>query len=462
MNLKVRIENVGVIRSADMQLGGLTVLCGKNNSGKTYVTHSIFGILNRLQRVAGAPILEKIIIPAEKEGVFELPESEFFAILQESVDRVSSDVPSVLSDVLASDKERFANSKISLKILMEKEISAAKMSFSTPVGNMSFNVSRVSSGMCRVIYSWVENVDSVDTEAIKDIDVYRRITRRQCAARLQANYLPRVFICSAERTGAGIFQKELDFTRSRLIDLMSKKRVSKIDPYDMVDKFVAEYPMAVRKDVDFMRNLSVLTKRSGKWAIEHGEILKTFSSIVGGDYVAQDGDMRFVPSAPISDVKALKLSESSSSVRAMLDMAGYLKHIIQSGDLLIIDEPEMNLHPESQRKVARLFATLVNTGVNVFITTHSDYLMRELNLLILLKGNMTRSRKLAEKYGYLPLQLLDASNLHVYQTEEDPVGMGLKKVSEISVSQDGGIASSVFDDTINEMNRISDDIYWGE
>ena len=462
MNLKVTIENVGVIKNAGIQLGGLTVLCGKNNTGKTYVTHSIFGILNRLQKIAGAPILEKIVIPADRDGVFELPESTFFTILQESVDRISADAPSVLSDVLASGKKRFADSKVSLEILAAKEVMSSKMSFSTPVGNMSFGISKVSTGMCRVVSSWTENGDSAEAGAVKRLDVYKKIIRRQCATQIQAQYFPRTFICSAERTGAGIFQKELDFTRSRLIDLMSKTRVSKIDPYDMVDKFVAEYPLAVRTDVDFIRNLSVLSKRRGKWAMENGEILELFANIVGGNYIAQDGDMRFAPIVSIADVEALKLSESSSSVRALMDMAGYLKHIIRRGDLLIVDEPEMNLHPENQRKVARLFASLVNTGVNVFITTHSDYLMRELNLLVLLKGKTASSRKLAEKYGYKSQQLLDASNLHIYKTEDDPAGMGLKTISGIVVSQDSGVASSVFDDTINEMNRISDDIYWGE
>ena len=50
----------------------------------------------------------------------------------------------------------------------------------------------------------------------------------------------------------------------------------------------------------------------------------------------------------------------------------------------MVDEPELNLHPENQRRMARLFARLVNVGVKVFVTTHSDYIVKELNTLILL------------------------------------------------------------------------------
>jgi len=462
MRVCVSIENVGVIKKADIELGGLTVLCGKNNSGKTYVTHSIFGLLDRLQRTAGAPILEKIIKPAENSGVVEMSEETFFSILQESVDRVSSDASSLLAEVLASDKGRFKDSKISLSLVAPQQVGFLKIAHSTPAGSMTYAISRTSTGSCRVAFTNVDNVDSVDKDHAENFDVLKRFIRRQTAAQIQGQYFPRTFICSAERTGAGMFQKELDFTRSRLVDLLSKSKASKIDPYDIVGKFVAEYPLAVRTDVDFARNLSSISKRGGSWASMHGNVLNLFKDIVGGDYAAKDGDMRFVPVESSADSWMLKLSEASSSVRALMDMAGYLKHVVKTGDLLVVDEPEMNLHPKNQRMIARLFAMLVNTGVNVFVTTHSDYLMRELNLLILLKGKSAEKRKLAQKYGYGLSDLLDATDVHVYKTEDAKGARGMKTISQIHVMQEKGMESSVFDEEINEMNRIFDDIYWGE
>ena len=46
--------------------------------------------------------------------------------------------------------------------------------------------------------------------------------------------------------------------------------------------------------------------------------------------------------------------------------------------MLFIDEPELNLHPGNQRRIARLFARLSKLGIKVFITTHSDYIIKEL------------------------------------------------------------------------------------
>ena len=64
----------------------------------------------------------------------------------------------------------------------------------------------------------------------------------------------------------------------------------------------------------------------------------------------------------------------------------------------MIDEPELNIHPENQREIARLLARLVNAGLNIVISTHSDYIVRELNSLIMLSGD--KNQKLRTKYGY--------------------------------------------------------------
>ena len=45
------LKNIAAIKQAKkakIELGKLTVICGKNNSGKTYITYSIFGFLSTL------------------------------------------------------------------------------------------------------------------------------------------------------------------------------------------------------------------------------------------------------------------------------------------------------------------------------------------------------------------------------------------------------------------------------
>jgi predicted ATP-dependent endonuclease of OLD family len=78
----------------------------------------------------------------------------------------------------------------------------------------------------------------------------------------------------------------------------------------------------------------------------------------------------------------IDLYNASSSIKQITPLLLYLRYHAKPNDLLIIDEPEMNLHPESQAKLLEVFAILVNFGVNVLLTTHSPYFMDHLNSLV--------------------------------------------------------------------------------
>ena len=45
MALRVSLKNLGILKQADFSLGDLTIICGKNNTGKTYATYALFGFL---------------------------------------------------------------------------------------------------------------------------------------------------------------------------------------------------------------------------------------------------------------------------------------------------------------------------------------------------------------------------------------------------------------------------------
>jgi ABC-type multidrug transport system ATPase subunit len=162
------------------------------------------------------------------------------------------------------------------------------------------------------------------------------------------------------------------------------------------------------------------------------------------------------------------MDESSSAVRSLLDIGFYLKHVAQPGDLLMVDEPELNLHPENQRRVARLFARLVNLGTKVFLTTHSDYIIKELNTLIMLNHDKPHLRRIAEKEGYRPEELISSDQIKVYIAEEALVKLddGQRKIrcqtlTPADINPEFGIEARSFDTTIETMNRIQEEIVWG-
>ncbi|MCY4232656.1 MAG: AAA family ATPase [Bacteroidetes bacterium] len=78
----------------------------------------------------------------------------------------------------------------------------------------------------------------------------------------------------------------------------------------------------------------------------------------------------------------LPLMRSSSMVSELTPIVLYLRHILIPGDILIIEEPESHLHPEMQIEVIRLLARVVRSGVQVVVTTHSEWVLDEIATIV--------------------------------------------------------------------------------
>ena len=238
--------------------------------------------------------------------------------------------------------------------------------------------------------------------------------------------LPRPFICSVERTGTAIFRRELNFARNRLLDQIVQAD-QKTYPREQLFKAYQSYPSPVEDNVDFTHQLEDIAKSKSFIAKEHPEILEDFSDIIGGEYVITQNDQLYY--IPKGTRLKLTMVESSSAARALLNLSFYLNCIAEKGGLLMVDEPELSLHPENQRRIARLFARLVNIGVKVFITTHSDYIVKELNTLIMLNHDKPHLKRVTEENGYQESELINADQVKVYVAEEKlmPLEKGQKR-----------------------------------
>jgi hypothetical protein len=278
--------------------------------------------------------------------------------------------------------------------------------------------------------------------------------------------LPRPFIASAERTGAAIFRKELNFARNRLLEEMGQANRN-IDPMELLLKDYEDYALPIKTNVEFTRQLETIAKKNSFLAEQHPDVLDDLADIIGGKYTVNNNDeLYYVPKG-----KRIKLSmdESSSAVRSLLDIGFYLRHEAQPGDLLMVDEPELNLHPENQCRMARLFARLVNLGIKVFITTHSDYIIKELNTLIMLKQDKPHLKQIAQEEVYRAQELIDFTKIKVYIAEEIAIKLDghqrktkCQTLTPADINPTQGIEARSFDQTIERMNRIQEAIIWGE
>ena len=85
---------------------------------------------------------------------------------------------------------------------------------------------------------------------------------------------------------------------------------------------------------------------------------------------------------PNQSEEALRMSHSSAMVSELAPLVLFLRGVIGRDDLLIIEEPESHLHPGAQTKIAQTLARLVQAGVRVLITTHSNWLLKQISNLI--------------------------------------------------------------------------------
>ena len=98
-----------------------------------------------------------------------------------------------------------------------------------------------------------------------------------------------------------------------------------------------------------------------------------------GRYERTARGVAFVPSG--GTTTTIPLAASSSLVQSLAGIWAYLREI-GDGDVLLIDEPEMNAHPAAQLAIVELLAILASSGVRIVVTTHSPYVLDHLGTLV--------------------------------------------------------------------------------
>ncbi|MFN6181816.1 MAG: AAA family ATPase, partial [Dolichospermum sp.] len=389
--MKIKVKNLGTLREAEFTLGDLTIICGGNNTGKTYATYALFGFLYTWRRMLSIQINDDKIEELLADGVIRIDIQEYVKKSEQIIIKACERYTQELPKIFAAPIDRFKNTEFNISLEIKTEDMKLKNKFDRKMGSGNaeiFSITKSEESTELVVTLLVEKdkvkiprevIKFLIANAIKDI--------------IFDQFFPRPFIASAERTGAAIFRKELNFAKNRLLEEIGQADEN-IDTVELLLKEYDDYALPIKTNVDFTRKLETIIKKNSFITDKYPDILADFTDIIGGEYtVTRNDELYYVPKG-----KKVKLSmdESSSAVRSLLDIGFYLKHEAQHGDLLMVDEPELNLHPENQRRVARLFARLVNVGIKVFITTHSDYIVKELNTLIMLNHDKPHLQRIAQ------------------------------------------------------------------
>lgn len=461
--MNVTLKNIGVFKFAEYQISDLTIIAGRNNTGKTYATYSLYSFLDFFWNGFRIGVPQKWVSTLLQDGQLsislDVTQKEIDGYLETACENFRKYLPRVF----AAQEKYFADSQLTISVdvneiklpdVFDRSYKTEKKEFLQIVKTKS----RKELAVTLLLNSSENEGERPLRLTISRIlgDVYKEV--------LFASTFLDCFLASAERTGAVIFRDELNVQKNTLL-----REVAHADNIDiesiMTKMYSTAYALPVRRDIDFIRNLDSISKTDGELYKAHPEIIDEFNRIVGGTYRMSKDGLYFVP----SQAKSVKLTigESASSVRSLLDVYFFLRHVARSGQMLMIDEPELNLHPESQRRMARLLAKLVNLGIKVFVTTHSDYLIKEFNTLMMLKAREDNHKLLDEmtQRGYDRNGLLGSKQVKMYISEIRPVlldgyarRVNIQTLVPAEVDPLFGIEATSFDSSINEMNEIQEKI----
>ena len=164
------------------------------------------------------------------------------------------------------------------------------------------------------------------------------------------------------------------------------------------------------------------------------------SSVVGYPYFT------YLPDG-WKEEEALPLTNASSMVSELAPVVLYLRHIVGSESLLIVEEPESHLHPAKQVEFTRQLVAVVRAGVRVIVTTHSEWVLEELGNTVRRSG-LPGSRAKSPARGGLALRPEEVG-AWLFSPKQRPKG---SVVEEIEMDDETGLFPAGYD-------RVSEALY---
>ena len=463
--MKFVFKNLGPINEAELELGDLTIIAGRNNTGKTYVAYALYGFLKAW---AGWPRLPEFLDelsqqPLASDTASHHPTMKALAkiVMKEgqvkwSVDRktlnlernlimleVAQDFSEeALAGVFSSSEKDFEGASIEVMIEDQSPENAPSKTLSLPTGD-KFTLTYADDEMCLSR----SKVGSRKLPAARGLSI--------AISDLYIDFLftefPEPFILSAERFGISLFYKELDFTKNRLVETLQKlgkdNERERFGPYLIIDKMASRYALPIKDNIDYTRSLPDIQRQRSE--LYDSKLFDDIRDMMGGSYRSSGDDIRFKSKARKGGFD-IPLHTASSSARGLSDLYFFLRHVAKKNQLLIIDEPESHLDTANQIQLARLLARAVHAGLKVLITTHSDYLIKEINNLLMLSTDFKDKSKVLKKLKYSEHDFLKPDSVRAYVAENN----SLRRCT----IERYGIDMPVFDTTIHEINKVSNEL----
>ncbi|GBE98609.1 hypothetical protein NIES298_28570 [Microcystis aeruginosa NIES-298] len=416
--MKIKLLNLGSIKEAEVDLRPLTVIIGPNNSNKTYIAYSIYGLwINQLDGFYfSSEILEKIEFTNQADHWSLKIDRHFYDVISEIVQKSASEFSGIKLQSFFQDSSGkiFEKTKFSIEISEDDIKTAIEKVLADTI---EYRGSLASLGIKKIERSENNNEILFYQEKEGKINNYKDIVFLNFVAAVVKFSFSDALPLPAERNAFINTYKMLGNRRYKLLkgnqrELLTQGRINRRINRDRQLELLKEqgdirYPQPVEDFLDFLTDIE-LENKPDPIAKNKNDFQKLADQIE--KYIQNNNKTIFKKTKiggreiKVSVKRSLEIDlyNASSSIKQLAPLLLYLRYRAKSGDFLVIDEPEMNLHPESQVKLLESLAILVNLGVRILLTTHSPYLMAHLNNIV--NGNHQNPELLAEQAKLLYLQ----------------------------------------------------------
>ncbi len=433
----LNIENLGAIKQAKIDLSKkLTLFCGKNSTGKTYAAYVLHAFLSAVPSMRDVlsyygALREQV----KKEGFFTIEKKHVEEWVNLKCEHVRKNLGSIFGISDDTCDSLFKDFKLTAEI-SEQDLKKAIVK-NYYLGEKVYKVKKKEGD--NKIYIEAD-VDSVENGA-EFVFIMDSLVNSDASRML-----------TVERNSIYTFKTELSLSRNELIDKI--QNLTKPDSaIELLNASSRRYPATIRESLRIANDLENVQKYKSPFSeiadrIENDLLMGEVSTTPNGDVVFHASSM--------PKTKQLPFHMSSSIVKTMASLVIFLRHIAAKGDCIIIDEPEMNFHPDVQVLLAKIFSLLANKGLRVVVSTHSDYIVREFNNLIMANSVVRKGSAVSlDDMGYSTDMLLDYNDINVVYFDRKTTTV---TANPLPVDEMGFSIESI-DETINQQNEVAENLY---